>query len=511
MVKGGTIMKNMMTHTILVVVFLASMLPRAVFSAEYWPDRDWRTSTPEEQGIDSALIADMLEHIAHQQIDIHSFLLIRNGYLVTEVYVNPYSPEIPHQLFSCTKSIISALIGIARDEGYIGEVDQKMLDFFGEIRIKRPDAERQEITLAHLLTMTSGLKPTPSFPLYQYAEPIPFVVNLPMTSTPGEEFAYNSAAVHLLAAIIRQTAGTDVLSYAQTKLFTPLGISDVVWEADSTGLQFGPTGLRLTPRALAKLGYLYMQDGVWNGDQIISKEWIEESTQHHVDTVGKMNAAENDGYGYLWWMSGFEGFSAHGFGGQYLFVLPESEMIIVFTGALQDLDFPIPHELVKTYIRPSVKSSSPIASDSQTFQTLKANIEHLEDPDPKPVAPLPEIAKQISGKTFKITRDGSGGRMFTSISLTFDGSSEYTSTTNWPGAGIHSVQGGLDDVYRTGEDFGLKGFWQDEHTFVEYYKPMTYQIDTSIHTYTFDGNALTIDIKSSMGFFSFQSIAELVE
>jgi formylglycine-generating enzyme len=252
-VHGRTIMKNTITHIILVVAFLASILPGIAFSDEYWPDQDWRTSTPEEQGIDSAMIADMLEHIAQQRIDIHSFLLIRNGYLVTEVYVNPYSPEIPHQLYSCTKSIISALTGIARADGYIGGVDQKMLDFFGDIRIKHPDVERQEITLAHLLTMTSGLQPKPSFPLYQYAEPIPFVVNLPMMSSPGEEFAYNSAAVHLLSAIIRQTTGTDVLSYAQKKLFTPLGISEVVWEADSTGLQFGPTGLRLTPRTLAKL------------------------------------------------------------------------------------------------------------------------------------------------------------------------------------------------------------------------------------------------------------------
>jgi CubicO group peptidase (beta-lactamase class C family) len=230
-------MRNAQTWTIIVIVCIVSMVPMLALSAEqaYWPDQEWRTSTPEEQGIDSAMIAEMLAHIAQQQIDIHSFLLIRNGYLVTEIYVNPYSQEIPHPLYSCTKSVLSALIGIVHDEGHIKSIEQKMLDFFGDIRIKDSDSERQEITLAHLLTMTSGLKPTPSFPLYQYAEPIPFVINLPMAHKPGEEFAYNSAAIHLLSAIIRQTTGTDVLSYAQTKLFTPLGISDVTWEADSTG------------------------------------------------------------------------------------------------------------------------------------------------------------------------------------------------------------------------------------------------------------------------------------
>jgi hypothetical protein len=224
-----------------------------------------------------------------------------------------------------------------------------------------------------------------------------------------------------------------------------------------------------------------------------------------------MNAAENDGYGYLWWMNGFEGFSAHGFGGQYLFVLPESEMVIVFTSALKDPDFPTPYEFVKTYILPAMKSSDPIKENPQAVQALNESITSLENPVPKPVAPLPEIAKQISGKTFKITRDDSGGQMFTTISLSFDGSSEYTSTTEWPADGIHLLKGGLDDVFRTCNDFALKGFWQDEQTFVEQGKAMDSQIDTSTQTYTFNGNTLSIDVNSSMGFYSFHSIAELID
>ncbi len=130
-------MKNAHTWKLVSIVCIFSIIPLFALSAEqlYWPDQDWRTSTPEEQGIDSAMIATMLEHISHEHIDIHSFLLICNGYLVTEVYVDPYSTEIAHPLHSGTKSMISALIGIAHDEGYINDVGQKMLDFFGNICI----------------------------------------------------------------------------------------------------------------------------------------------------------------------------------------------------------------------------------------------------------------------------------------------------------------------------------------------------------------------------------------
>jgi hypothetical protein len=259
------------------------------------------------------------------------------------------------------------------------------------------------------------------------------------------------------------------------------------------------------------LGYLYLRKGIWNGQPVISKEWIEVSTQQHIETAGKMNDAEDEGYGYLWWMNDFGGFSAHGFGGQYLFVIPELDMIVVFTSGLEDPSFPLPKELVETYILPAIQSSEPLASNPQAFHILEATIKHLEHPAAEPAAPLPEIARQISGKTFQITQDGSGGQMFTTISLSFNSNSEYTSTTDWPIGGIHVMQGGLDNVFRTDDGIALKGTWQDDHTFVEYHKPMAYQIDTSIQTYTFDGKTLTIDVHSSMGFYSFRSIGELIE
>jgi CubicO group peptidase (beta-lactamase class C family) len=512
-------MKTTYAQILVFVACLLGLLPVPAFSSDqpYWPDQTWRVSTPEEQGIDSTMIADMVQHIIRQQIAIHSFLLIRDSYLVTEAYFAPYSREVSHPLYSCTKSFTSALIGIALDEGRIKGIDQKIFDFFDPTQVKDLDTGKQEITIAHLLTMTSGLKPTPSFPLYQYAEPIPFVLNLPMIHAPGEEFAYNSAALHLLPAILRQTTGIEVLTYANTKLFTPLGIADVRWDADSTGLNMGGTGLSLRPCDLAKFGYLYLRHGLWNGQQIISQEWIDLSTQKHVETAGKMNAAENDGYGYLWWMNGFDGYAAHGFGGQYLFVMPALDLIVVFTAGLADPDFPKPYELVKTYILPAVKSDTALPPHSQASQALERSVVALEHPEPQPVAPLPEIAQQISGKTFQITQS-SYGYMFKTITLTFTDGPEYTVETLWPDGTRAIVRGGLDQVFRMNTvvvnqqpvKSALKGFWQDDHTFVQYLQDFS-QIDTTRYTCTFDRQNLSIEVTSSMGAYAFQAKGEMID
>jgi hypothetical protein len=263
---------------------------------------------------------------------------------------------------------------------------------------------------------------------------------------------------------------------------------------------------------------LYLQNGIWNEKQIIAKEWIEVSTQQHVDTTGKMNAAEDEGYGYLWWMNDFGGYSSHGFGGQYLFVIPELEMIIVFTSGLEDPVFPLPKELVETYILPAVKSPTPLTSNPRASQGLKAIIEKLEHPAPEPVAPLPEIARQISGKTFQITQDGSGEQLFKTISFTFTGNDVCTAETLWSDGRREVLRGGLDNVFRM-NDFevnqqpvkaAFKGSWQDGHIFVAYVKDMS-RVDTAIHTFTFDGEKLSIDVTSSMNFYSFQATGEMVE
>jgi len=302
--------------------------------SSYWPGEDWRASTAEEQGIDSTLILQMLQEIRGENIDIHSVLLVRNGYLVTEAYIDPYNREMKHPVFSATKSIISLLTGIAIEEGYIKNVDQKVIDFFPDITQNVSDIYLPDLTLEHLLTMSAGFH-TRTIPyaevLQQKDESFDTVEHIltynSILEKPGTTFFYDSGGPHVLSAIIQQTTGMTTREYAQEKLFDPLSISEITWQTDPRGIPLGCTGLELSPRDMAKLGYLYLNHGQWEGEQIVPADWVEKSTTKHMETKGLMNEAEDDGYGYFWWIDEYGGYSAHGFGGQYIFVVPNNGRI----------------------------------------------------------------------------------------------------------------------------------------------------------------------------------------
>jgi CubicO group peptidase (beta-lactamase class C family) len=487
----------------------------------YWPGEDWRTSTPEEQGLDSTLILQMFQEIQDESIDIHSVLLVRNGYLVTEAYVDPYTQNIKHPVFSVTKSVISILTGIAIHEGYIDSVDQKVLDFFPAIAEDVTDEYLQNLTLEHLLTMSAGHNtrtiPQPwvlsekdaSFDTVEF-----ILTNSDILEKPGTSFFYDSGMPHLLSAIIQETTGMTTQEYAQEKLFGPLGITGVTWETDPRGIPLGCTGLALSPRDMAKLGYLYLNRGQWNGEQIVPTEWVDQSTAKHIETKGLMNEAEDDGYGYYWWMDAYGGYSAHGYGGQYIFVVPNLDLVAVFTSGLADPDFPIPRRLMEAYILLAATSTN-ILPPSQATHDLQVYIEQIANPEAQPASPLPAIAHQISGKAFQITEKP--GPYLEKVSLDFeDEQNLYRSVSTWPD-GEYDVLGSLDNRFYVNElthpqviRVAIKAYWQDEKTFVETLKDFS-QIDSVTHTYTFDGNSLTINVNSSMGLYAFQMKGEMVD
>ena len=485
----------------------------------YWPGEDWRTSTPEEQGMDSALILQMFQKIKNENIDIHSVLLVRNGYLVTEAYVDPYRREMKHPVFSVTKSVTSMLTGIAIEEGYIKNVDQKVLDFFPDIAQDVTDRYVPDLTLEHLLTMSAGYN-TRTIPyieaLQQKDESFDTVEHIltynSVLEKPGATFFYDSGAPHVLSAIIQQTTGMTTQEYAQEKLFDPLGISAITWQTDPRGIPLGCTGLELSPRDMAKLGYLYLNHGQWNGEQLVPAEWVEKSTTKHMETKGLMNAAEDDGYGYFWWIDGYGGYSAHGFGGQYIFVIPKLNLVAVFTAALPDPVFPTPRKLMEEFVLPAAQANEPLPP-TQTTSDLQAYTVQLENPDPQPVAPLPDIAKRISGQTYHITE--SPGPFFQELILTFEeGQNLYKTESIWPDA-RYEILGGLDDRFylneaaSDGQVIAAKGYWQDEKTFVETLKNLVY-METVTSKSTFEGNKLTLDISSTAGY-SIQMLGEMTE
>jgi CubicO group peptidase (beta-lactamase class C family) len=466
-------------------------------AAAWFSRNEWRTSTPEEQGIDSRGIVKMLEKIVSEDLPVHSFLLIRNGYLVTEAYFTPAERDQPHLLYSMTKSVTSALVGIAIGEGIIKGVDQKVLDFFPDIREENADPYLAGMTIENLLTMSAGYKdilaPAPGTSRDWVRE----FFNRKIANTPGSVFLYNSGCAHVLSAVMQTATGRTLFEYAREKLFTPLGIDSVYWLSDSTGRSIGNSWMKLRPVDMAKFGCLFLNRGMWNGRRIVPEEWVAQSTARRMDTRGKMNAAEDDGYGYLWWMNSFGGCSAHGFGGQYIFVLPEFNTVAVFTGGFADPGFPTSHELMKTFIVPALGAQGPLPKNDESNGALAALVEKIGRALATPCV-LPPIAMEISGKTYTFDPGKTGLK---SLTYHFDTGEEYRLVVKSSSGGTERTfeyRGGLDGAYRTNDDsadpawtniVALKGAWQEDGTFVETDR-VTDGVSEQTLTHTFDANGV---------------------
>ena len=205
----------------------------------YWPTQGWRTAAPEVHGMDSEQLQAMFTAIDDQDLNIHGIVVVRNGYIIAEGYYPPFYQDTPHAIYSCTKSFMSALIGIALEEGLIGELDQSILGLFPELSFDNVDELKESMTLVHLLTMQSGLVWQDGMPTYRemdkHDDLIHYVLDRPMAAEPGIEFEYCSGCSHLLSIILQRVSPEGTLAFAQSRLFDPLGITDVIWEQDRQG------------------------------------------------------------------------------------------------------------------------------------------------------------------------------------------------------------------------------------------------------------------------------------
>jgi CubicO group peptidase (beta-lactamase class C family) len=301
--------------------------------------------------MDGAKLTAALESARKQNLSLHGVLVIRHGYIVLERYFEPYDASKAHSLFSCTKSFVSALVGIAIDKGYIADVSRPVLGFFSDTSVTDPDQSKQAITVENLLTMSSGLNWLEADETYarMYSTSrdwVKFVLDLPMVVKPGILFNYSSGSSHVLSAIIQKTSGMNTYDFARSNLFKPLGIKNPDWERDPSGIAIGGWGLSLSPRDMARLGYLYLHGGRWEGKQIVPASWVRSSTQPHIEADGGWQ------YGYQWWVDPSHAFfAAIGRYGQSIFVVPSLDLVVVFTAHIDSND-PETY-LLKTYIMPA--------------------------------------------------------------------------------------------------------------------------------------------------------------
>ena len=473
-------------------------------SQTLWPTKDWEVSTPEAEGMDSAALAQLVDFVGIYKQD--SLLIIRHGKIVVDAYYAPYARNIRHDLRSVTKSFIGTLTAIEVQEGLLDNVDHPIVDLFADKRISNVDDAKKAMTVQNMLDMTSGIAweeqaYTPDetiIRMYQSPDRTEFVLSQPMSDPPGARFHYNGGNPYVLSALITKKAGRDALDFARDELFKPLGISSVRWgEADAQGVTDGESSLYLAPHDMAKLGYLYLHQGSWDGQQIIPSSWV--------DRVKEGPVTATDGYHYanLWWSLPDRGaFMARGRHSQIILVLPKLDVVAVITGALKDGYVPTT-DLIDG-IAAAIKSDASLPPNSTGQSLLAASIQKAATERASPVGPTPELAKTISGKSYRLQDNDLHAKTFSLNLVDPNPSWEYTVATERLDRPTVRFAGpiGLDGLFRKAwTPYGIdavKGSWLDDHTFVVERRILGHG-ETQKWTLAFDGKKVDVTFESTDG------------
>jgi CubicO group peptidase (beta-lactamase class C family) len=346
------------------------------FPAPELMEDGWLVGSPESQGFDPRTILLLDHDLRSRRIEeVDALLIARKGVLVYEGYFDPSTGvDARHQLNSATKSVASMVVGVADQQGLLGSYDQSIAELFPEASdLFDADPGKRDITLRDVLTMTAGLdwdhkavedRDRDDFHIKTAPDAVRYVLEKPLVTEPGTRFFYNSGCSMLLTGLVPNISGLEADAFAEKYLFEPLGIEDFLWQTTDDGTARGQDGLHLRGRDLLKLGQLYLQGGEWNGQQIVSPEWIEASFRPWTETDWSTSR-----YGFQWWMYRYSpsGSSSHpyglvtasGYGGQKLFIVPELDLVAVFFGCTTEgydcgISDTVPEAVMYNYVLPSI-------------------------------------------------------------------------------------------------------------------------------------------------------------
>ncbi|HTR86411.1 MAG TPA: serine hydrolase, partial [Reyranella sp.] len=456
---------------LLFVLFLTVLAMSAPARADEWP-----TSTPEAQGMSSLELAALVAYGVDNGFD--SLVVARHGHIVTEAYYAPFPAGAKHRINSSTKAVVSTLISIAFNEGLLKSVDQPVLDFFPGRTFAHMDDRKKALTLRHLLDMTSGISwdepltnklPRSLFEMERSPDWVQFVLDRPMVRDPGAEFEYNSGNAHLLSAILTKVTGKNALQYAREKLFDPLGIDDVTWRGDPQHNSGGGAGLYLLPRDMAKLGTLWLHDGVLDGKRLMAEGWIDRARHATLAMPNPTLHYANQ----FWSAAGLDIFMSVGFDRQLIYVMPKLDLVASFTGSGRysnaDGKLSLPYYSLFSPIdrlKTAAHSDRPLPEDPAAFALLNDRIKRVGvEARTEPAGPAPPLAAAISGKVYRLAPNV---LRLSSLTLSFDkdeASFGFEAEGKRWGGLI-----GLDGYYSMvgNREFGnnaAKGRWLDDKTY----------------------------------------------
>jgi CubicO group peptidase (beta-lactamase class C family) len=420
------------------LALLSCATPKPPPPTEIWPTQGWLSSTPEEQGIDSTALADAIDTLKARGLPIHSLLIERNGHIVLDAYFYPFADHEPHDVASVTKSVTSSLVGIAMGEHAPIDVNAPVVSLLPGLQ--STDPRKTQITLGHFLSMTSGLDcgtdrgQSSLAQMESSAHWTNYVLSRPVVADAGSRFEYCGGSMHVVSATLTRATGRSAFDLAREKLFAPLGITDVVWPADPDGISHGFADLRLEPRDLAKLGYLWLHDGSWDGRQIIPAAYLENALQPHANVTAGVQ------YGYGMWL--YPGhapydFEANGRGGQRITVVPKLNAVIVVTAGGMDANEVAP------LIGRAFVSYGALPANKAGEERLAAAVARVAAAPVCAAAPaLPETTAALAGKTWYLPPNPLGVQ-----SLVF----------SFPSASQASVHFGFADGTAEDHPIGLDG------------------------------------------------------
>lgn len=310
------------------------------------PMDGWMVSTPAEQGLDPALVADLFLDASELET-LYALLVVKNGHLVAEGYFNDGAVDRQNLLQSASKSFTSALVGLAIDLGCLSGIDQRMMEFFPELADSVKDVRKEQITVRDLLQMRAGYPWEESTPelwdVLISGDYLRRTVDVPLINAPGAAFNYSNLSSHFLGVIVSRACDADLGEFAQEHLLSPIGADLGQWRADRDGYRIGGGEIYLTARDAARFGELYLDDGEFNGRQVVPAEWVRESLTSYSDDVWVTHARlsrkgryfRDLGYGYQWWSASVGDRRvdyAAGHGGQYIVLVHDMDMVLVVIG-----------------------------------------------------------------------------------------------------------------------------------------------------------------------------------
>ena len=392
--------------TFLTFTLLAQQLPEA---------------KPESVGVSSQKVLEFVEALENEVDEVHSFVLVKDGKVIGQGWWHPYKKTEKHMLYSLSKSFTSTAIGMASNEGLLS-LDDKVISFFPESLPKKISVHLKAMTIKDLLIMGTGHSEDTLKPIINENSDdwVRTFLKQEVTHKPGEHFKYNTGATYILSKILTKLTKKTLVEYLEPRLFKPLGITDYTWEVDSSGANTGGYGLKINTMAIAKFGQLYLQEGRWQGKQLLSKEWVQQARSKHIENGTNPKSDWNQGYGFQFWRCQNNSYRADGAFGQYCVVMPDKQTVLAVNGGMKGMQKLLNFLWDKLY--PEL-SSEPLPINNKVNDALTAKLKGLSL---KPLI-FDSVTSGREDKVYKFTENDKGLRSF-SIKNMQDGTSKILLT-----------------------------------------------------------------------------------